>query len=314
MGLAVALLAGCKIMNDKVDAGFTGEGTRQPDSAPTIWGDPASSVLVGAGYAFQPEAEDADGDVLEFSIANKPAWMSFERTTGLLRGIPGTSHVGDHSNIVISVSDGSSVVSLASFDISVESVSNPVPDDDDPVSSAPPSISGTPNTSAVAGKSWSFQPAASDPDGDTLSFSIVNKPAWATFNTTSGRLQGTPTSVHLGTSNPIEISVTDGTSVAALQRFSITVEAVGTVSKTLEWTPPTQNEDGTPLTNLAGYRIYYGTTSGDYSETIELDSPGLTSYTIQDLAPGTYYLVMTSYTSDNLESRYTPEVSFELGT
>jgi hypothetical protein len=64
---------------------------------------------------------------------------------------------------------------------------------------------------------------------------------------------------------------------------------------------------------LAGYRIYYGTVSGQYSEQIVLDSPGITSYAIENLAPGSYFLVMTSVNSSDMESRYTPELSFDLG-
>lgn len=317
VSLAVTLLAGCKILDDEVDAGFTGTGNEQvggpASSAPTVWGDPETSVLVGAGYAFLPDAEDADGDVLEFSIRNKPGWASFDRNSGLLQGVPGSQHVGDYTNIVISVSDRNSVVSLPSFEIAVETVPSGGHEDDG-VGSAPPTISGKPNTSVVAGKAYSFQPQATDPDGDALSFSIVNKPAWASFDTTGGRLQGTPTTGDVGTGSPIEISVTDGASVSALPRFTITVEPVGSVSKAISWTPPTENEDGTPLTDLSGYRIYYGTTSGDYSEVIELNSPGLTSYVIGDLAPGTYYLVMTSFNSQGRESRYTAELRFDLGS
>lgn len=316
--IALALLAGCKITDDKVDTGFTGEhGAQGAGSAPTIWGDPDARVLVGANYAFQPEAEDADGDVLEFSVANKPGWASFDRTSGILQGIPGTRHTGVTRNIVVSVSDGDSIVSMPSFDIRVDTTVTP-DDPDDPdggtggSTSAPPSISGTPNTSVVVGQSYLFRPDVNDADSDSLSFSIVNRPRWMNFNTTTGRLHGTPSDENIGSSHPIEISVTDGTSIAALPRFKITVEAVGTVSKALAWTPPTRNEDGTPLTDLAGYRIYYGTAPGEYSEVIELNSPGVTSYVIGNLSPGTYYLAMTSVNSVDLESRHTPEISFTL--
>ena len=55
----MTLIAGCKIMDDGVDAGFTGNGSAQDGTAPTIWGDPQRSVLVGENYVYQPEAEDA---------------------------------------------------------------------------------------------------------------------------------------------------------------------------------------------------------------------------------------------------------------
>ena len=113
----------------------------------------------------------------------------------------------------------------------------------------------------------------------------------------------------VGIAGNIVISVTDSNSVVSLPSFAIVVKAF-----TLAWQPPTENEDGTPLTDLAGYRIYYGTSSGKYSEEVLLDSPGLTSYVIDNLAPGTYFLVMTSINSRDIESKPTPELKFEIGT
>jgi hypothetical protein len=216
---------------------------------------------------------------------------------------------------VISVTDSGSIVSLGSFWIAVRD-SSAHPDDDPPAgaSSSPPAISGKPNSSAVAGSQYVFKPQVSDPEGDDLSFSIVNKPSWANFNTTTGRLGGYPDSGDVGTSKPIEISVTDGSNIAALQPFTITVDPVGSASITLGWNPPTQNADGTPLKDLAGYRIHYGTASGEYTETIEIDSAGMTSYVIDGIAPGRYYLAMTSVNSQDMESDYSAEVRVNAGT
>lgn len=92
---------------------------------------------------------------------------------------------------------------------------------------ADPVISGTPSTSANAGSLYSFTPSATDPDsGTTLTFSIANKPSWATFNTATGALTGTPTNAHVGTTSGIVISVSDGTATAALPAFALTVVRV----------------------------------------------------------------------------------------
>jgi len=321
--LSLLILGGCRFeegadTDDAADAAAVetppDNGAASNNSSPEIWGDPETSATVGVPYLFQPEASDSDGDVLEFSIANKPEWTNFDSLTGGLQGIPGSEDVGQNANIVISVTDQASVSSLASFTIQVNQVSSP-PDEggDDTVATAPV-ISGTPNTSAVVNSLYSFLPEASDADGDELSFSIVNKPVWASFNTTTGQLDGTPSSADVGTTNAIELSVTDGSSIAALAKFAITVEQAGPSSYTISWTPPTQNEDGTALTDLAGYRIYYGTTTGKYGEEVTLNSPGTTTYVIENLAAGKYFLVMTSVNSSGMESKYTPELSFDLGS
>ena len=85
-----------------------------------------------------------------------------------------------------------------------------------------------------AGTAYSFTPTASDPDGNTLTFSIANKPSWATFNTGTGRLQGTPSAGDVGTTTGIVISVSDGRERVArgLQRHG---HAVATGSATLTW-------------------------------------------------------------------------------
>ena len=338
--VAMTLVAGCKIMDGGVDSGFSGEGNAQDGrseiigSAPIIWGDPETTVLVGQNYLFQPETEDADGDLLEFNIENRPDWALFDPATGTLQGVPTASHRGRHGNIVISATDSDNVVSLPSFSIMVADTSTPddgipddgipddgipddgIPDDGGPgqSSSAPPTISGKPNTSVVAGQQYVFRPDAIDPEGDDLSFSVVNKPSWANFNTTTGRLGGYPDFDDVGTSRLIEISVSDGSSIAALPRFRVTVEPVGTASVTLAWDTPTRNADGSLLTDLAGYRIYYGTASGDYTETIAIRSAGVTSHVIDGLAPGRYYLAMTSVNSQDLESDKTPEIEIDTGS
>ena len=84
-------------------------------------------------------------------------------------------------------------------------------------------ISGTPPTSVTQGTAYSFQPTASDPDGNPLTFSITNRPSWATFSTTTGRLQGTPTASNVGTISNIAISVSDGQATAQLPAFAIVV-------------------------------------------------------------------------------------------
>lgn len=87
-----------------------------------------------------------------------------------------------------------------------------------------PTISGTPPSSVAAGQAYSFTPTAADADGDALTFSIQNKPSWASLNTSTGALTGTPTVANTTHSN-IRITVSDGKSSASTNTFSITVTA-----------------------------------------------------------------------------------------
>ena len=102
-----------------------------------------------------------------------------------------------------------------------------------PPANSPPVISGLPITSAVAGGSYSFAPTASDPDGNTLTYSISNKPSWASFNTSTGALTGTAVA---GTYSNIVISVIDGNGgSASLSAFTITVVNKLIPSLTVNW-------------------------------------------------------------------------------
>jgi len=267
------------------------------NTAPTISGTPAPSVVVGQTYSFSPTARDSDGNALSFSIANRPAWASFSSSTGRLSGTPPSASVGEYVDIRISVSDGRATATLAPFSISVLQ------------SNRAPAISGSPPTSAREGQAYAFTPTASDPDGDRLTFSIVNRPAWAAFSSTNGALTGTPGTGTVGSYANITIRVSDGVVTASLPAFSIDVQQVAMGSATLSWQAPTTRTDGTPLTNLAGYRIRYGTANGSYPNQLTIPNGGLTSAVVENLPPATYYFVISAYDSQGMESANSSPVS-----
>ena len=173
-----------------------------------------------------------------------------------------------------------------------------------------PVISGNPDTAVMTGGAYSFKPSASDPNGDALTFAVTNLPLWASFNTSSGTLSGQPVLGDEGTYTNITISVSDGSTTVYLPAFSIVVTQVALGSMTLNWNPPTQNADGTPLTDLAGYRFYFGTASGWYTSQVRVDSPGITTYVVENLLPGTYYVAARAINADGAESGYSNEAVY----
>src|SRR5262245_19614192 len=201
---------------------------------PVISGVPMTSVEAGTAYTFVPTASDPDGETLLFSIAGSPSWAAFDTRTGRLSGTPPTGTTGSFSNIRISVSDGPNTVTLAAFSITVTA----------PTTNRAPTITGSPPTSATQGTLYTFTPTASDPDGDALTFSIANRPTWATFNSTNGTLQGTPGAANIRTYGNVVISVSDGTASTPLPEFSIAV-ASSNNPPTISGTPPTTATVGT---------------------------------------------------------------------
>jgi hypothetical protein len=270
-----------------------------PNQPPTIYGTPPTQVLAASPYSFTPTASDPDGGALTFSIVGRPGWATFDAATGRLHGTPTAAHAGSYNNIVISVSDGQVTTSLAAFSIAVTA---------SPTNRAP-LLSGTPPTQVLVGSPYSFTPTASDPEGSTLTFSVANRPAWATFDPTTGRLSGTPAAADVGTFHNIVIGASDDELVTSLAAFGITVVGVATGSATLSWTPPTQNTDGSALRNLAGYRIYWGTAPGNYSHSTTVNNAGLTSYVVSDLTPGRWYFAVSAVNSSNTEGARSAEAS-----
>jgi hypothetical protein len=274
----------------------TGKG--KPNRPPTIQGTPATVAEVEQYYSFQATAQDRDGDELKFAISNKPLWAAFDTARGFLSGYPTNNDAGRvTSSIVISVSDGNSSASLSPFSISVGAAVN-----------TPPVISGSPAKEVVATEIYSFRPTATDADNDSLIFSIVNRPSWATFSTTTGRVYGTPGDADVGVYEGIRIRVTDGVASASTSEFSIAVVHTTNGTVTLSWLAPDANSDGTPLTDLAGYRIYYGNTSGQYDQQLEISGAGTMTAVIENLSQGAWYFAATALNATGLESVPSNEV------
>lgn len=276
---------------------ITVESITAPNMPPVIDGVPAASVIVGRTYSFTPFGWDPDGDLLSYSIQNMPSWATFNPASGRLSGVPGSGAEGTYANIAITVSDNDSSASLPAFTIDVVAANRA------------PQISGTPSLTVNAGQNYSFTPTAIDADADQLTYSIQNQPVWAQFNRASGTLFGTPQAGDVGSYANIAISVSDGNLSDVLPGFTITVNQISLGSATLNWIPPTQNEDGSQLTDLAGYKIYYGTSAGNYANEISINNPGITSYVVDNLSPDTWHFVSTSFNASGVESVFSNAVS-----
>ena len=191
-------------------------------------------------------------------------------------------------------------------------------------SNSAPLISGVPAETAVQGSSYVFQPTASDPDGDRLTFRVRNLPAWASFSRSTGRLSGTPGAGDAGSYSNIRIKVSDGTAIRSLPAFDIFVGSStgggvgsptgGNGSVSLSWIAPTSRSDGTPIapSELSGYTVHYGSAPGSYTNSIGIDDPFTTSVTVTDLPVGTYYFALTAEDSNGQKSSYSGMVTRQI--
>lgn len=170
-----------------------------------------------------------------------------------------------------------------------------------------PSIAGTPLTQVQSGQAYSFMPAASDPNGDPITFMITNKPAWASFNTATGSLTGTPVVTATTRTAGVTISVSDGRVSSSLTPFDIEVVAtappVANNRATVQWNAPTTNSDGTNLNDLAGFKLYYGKTAAALDQMVQIASPYTTQQVVENLASGTWYFAVSAVNAAGIESQ-----------
>ncbi|WP_018275935.1 putative Ig domain-containing protein [Teredinibacter turnerae] len=185
------------------------------------------STAENTPFSYTPTVADGNsGDVLTYSITNKPAWASFNTATGEISGTPGFDDAGAYNGIQITVDDANGGVTQSdAFQIFVTDTNRA------------PTISGTPATTGSEGVAYSFVPTGFDPDGDRLTFSVLNLPSWASFDDTTGTVSGTPGFADSGTYSNIIVGVNDlRGGVDTLPAFSIVVAEVNR-APTLSGTP-----------------------------------------------------------------------------
>jgi hypothetical protein len=177
------------------------------------------------------------------------------------------------------------------------------------ISNLPPSIVIAAIADARVGDAFDYLPAAQDPESDTLRFTSVNLPTWASLDPTSGHISGTPGPDDEGLYESISITVTDATHRVVTAPFSIIVNPALAVNPaqegngiaSLQWETPPSKVSGEPLDDLAGYRILYGRSSSDLDHSVMIPDPATTSYQFSTLTSGIWYFAVVAVNSNGFE-------------
>ena len=148
----------------------------------------------------------------------------------------------------------------------------------------------------------------------TAKFSSVQSSASATSPTTSPPSTTTPppstTTPPPSTTTPPPSTTTPPPSTTTPPPSTTTPPPTSTTgSATLTWTPPTRNTDGSTLTDLFAFKVYWGTSSGTYSNQIVINNPLAATWTINNLAVGRWYFAVTALNIDGIESVKSTEAS-----
>jgi hypothetical protein len=117
----------------------------------------------------------------------------------------------------------------------------------------------------------------------------------------------TPAAGTTSSSSTVTVASSDKTATNSTTPAKSNSPSTGTA--TLDWMPPTDNTDGSVLTDLAGYTVYYGTSPSNLTQSVKVTNPGLTAYTLSNLGSGTWYFAVSSYSSAGAESSPSSVVS-----
>jgi hypothetical protein len=175
------------------------------------------------------------------------------------------------------------------------------------IANGAPALAGIPGATVAPDAIYDFAPTAQDPEGQRLEFSINNRPSWASFDPSTGRLVGTPRSTDVGVYPNIIIAASDGRASAAIGPFTIVVAnglagpaGIGTAQ--LSWNAPDGVVGTNGQTSVTGYRIYWGASPDALVNTALVGGVDTTQYHVSGLGKGTWYFAVATTSTSGLES------------
>lgn len=201
-------------------------------SSPGIISTPPVTALFGSEYVYSVAAVDPMQSVLTFSLADAPAGMTINSSTGRIAWQPAASQVGTSSMVIIEVRNSLGALAAQAYSVSVLTQR---------AGSAPFFIS-SPVLIATAGQTYTATAIAEDPEQQPLLYAVANGPAGLTINSASGQLTWTPTSASVGL-HRVLVTATDAEGLVGYQQFLLSVRGVNT--------PPVFNSSP-PLSSAVG--------------------------------------------------------------
>ncbi|NES97429.1 MAG: hypothetical protein F6K32_19850, partial [Desertifilum sp. SIO1I2] len=195
---------------------------RGVNTSPLILSVPPTLAAIAKPYSYAVLANDVENDSLTFSLVNPPEGMTINPHTGLINWTPASNQVGSHNiSILVEDSQGGSVTQ--NFTVVVAQTAP----------NLAPTITSTPAFVGAVGELYRYNVAASDPEGQALTYQLIEKPEWLTINSTTGEITGTPPTT--GTYQVV-VSATDALGLGGAQRFFLNVTA--NQAPTITSTPP----------------------------------------------------------------------------
>ena len=204
---------------------------------PSVTGTPPTTAQEDKAYTYSPGVNDPDpGDTHTWTLEKAPKGATIDPKTGKITWTPKDSDAEKTFDFTVKVCDKAKVCATQSWQVKVENVNDP------------PTMKGTPPTTATEDKLYTYKPSATDPDpGDVLTWSIKKAPAGATIDKNTGEVKWTPGDADAGKTYDFEIEVCDAQGACAKQTWKVTVTNVND-PPVLTGTPPKEAFVGEAMT------------------------------------------------------------------
>ncbi len=274
------------------------------NNQPVVTSVPVATALAGLQYSYDVEASDADGDPLTFSFYISPAGMTIEPQTGLIEWIPTPAQVGSH-RVKVLVSDAKADPVKHAYLLEVKLPAN-----------KPPEITSVAPLNSIVGQLYSYDVEASDPDGDSLAYSLALAPSGMTIDNVSGLITWTPGAGLLG-SHDVNVQVSDGQGGMANQTYTLLVNPPPNTAPIISSTAVLNATEGQPYsydvqaTDADGDTLVYNLVSAPSGMTIDSAS-GLITWSPVETDIGTVDVTVSAEDPHGAVSTqvYTIEVAY----
>ena len=254
------------------------------NNAPVITSTPVTTSKEGQLYTYSISANDADNDILTYSLGTSPEGMTINSTTGKVTWTPSSTQAGTHA-VEVSVADGKGGTASQKYNIVVEEAINSVP-----------KITSSAPFSGQVGQLYTYDVEAADGDNDKLTFSLVTFPEGMRINAETGVINWTPSKTQEG-SQDVVVEVSDGRGGLDKQTFAVKVEAEANNDPEITSTPVTTGKVGV----IYNYKVeasdkdsdplIYSLPSSPEGMTIDADT-GLISWTPSSTQAGSHSITV----------------------
>ncbi len=238
---------------DDARGGLAAQGYRLSVGGAVVSGVPVISSTPGVDgapaklYLYQPLASDPDGDVLSYILLAAPPGMQIDPLNGRIMWTPDLNQLGPHI-VALRVEDPTGNYATQFFTIEVSA--NP--------QNLSPAIVSVPPLLAGETEPYQYLVEAIDPNGDVLSYLLLDGPATMNIDGSSGLLSYTPAAGSAGTSVTVGLQAVDGRG------------GIGEQSFTLEIRPPNQAPVfiSTPLQTISAGAVYHYVAEASDDDTV----------------------------------------------